>query len=51
MSFVLLVLTTEEPPLETAVFGSGLTCYPDQFTDQSFHCEPNPFLLSFGLNT
>ena len=44
-SFVLLVLTVVEPELETAVFGSGLICLPDQFTLQSSHCVPNPCLV------
>ena len=35
-----------QPELETAVFGSGLICFPDQFTDQSSHCVPNPPLFA-----
>ena len=47
---VLLVLTDDDPALETAALGSGLTCFPVQLTDQSSHWEPNPTLPSAGLN-
>ncbi len=50
ISLVLLVLVTTLPELATAAVGSGLTCLPVQFTDQSSHCAPNPFLPSFELN-